>query len=524
MIRKHITSLTMFMALACLASCIDDKGNYTYIPSEDMLPISISVPEIDENDDFIRAVKGEELHLTAKVSGLDGSDKYSFLWYAFPNNTNATTDERIELARSQNLDLPSVMLRAGEWLLCFKVTDNELGIFKENQYRMTVSSSSFSRGWYIMKAKDGYSDVDYFPANYPAEGVEPTRDIIALSGYTLAGNPVDLAWQENNYCHPVTDEYGTTSIELLEAWHFLSDHDALVLQGGGDMTLLKDYDEQFYTAPDSRNPQAFLFIDTSNHQILIDGGNLYGVVGTAFKYVGTMTPRSIGKYTLKPSDHTYYPAVIPYTSSSDVLLYDTKTKGFYRYLPNSSSSNVSTLASFQLNGEFIEPSNLNSDIIKYSRSLNSSPQVYILTHELSNDKYRLIKMVYAWGSKSIPFDAYNEVPAGSLLLQCDYMATPGSGDLVYFNHGNEIYYYRDAPGLDEREFKLFDVPTDEQITHMQCNSGNGGNYLIIMTSKGNEWKCYFHLIPNVGQPEVNTTPDMTLTGEGVASRLMYKAW
>ena len=137
----------MFMALACLASCIDDKGNYTYIPSEDMLPISISVPEIGEDDDFIRAVKGEELHLTANVSGLDGSDKYSFLWYAFPNNTNATTDERIELARSQNLDLPSVMLRAGEWLLCFKVTDNELGIFKENQYRMTVSSSSFSRGW-----------------------------------------------------------------------------------------------------------------------------------------------------------------------------------------------------------------------------------------------------------------------------------------------------------------------------------------------------------------------------------------
>ena len=138
---------------------------------------------------------------------------------------------------------------------------------QESQINLTVSSSSFNRGWYIMKAKDDVADVDFFPNAYPAEGSEPTRNMIALAGCTLHGNPVAVAWQEYNYCHPVVDEYGTTNIELLEAWHFVTDRDMLVLQGGGDMIPLKDYDEQFYTPPTSHNPQAFFFFDTFNELI-----------------------------------------------------------------------------------------------------------------------------------------------------------------------------------------------------------------------------------------------------------------
>ena len=255
----------MLLALAGTASCIDDKGNYTYIPAEEMFPVNISVPEAEENNNFLRGVKGDAFHVEAQVSGLEGgSGAYSFLWYAFPNISGVTTDERVELSTEQNLDLPSLTLKSGDWILCFRVTDNELGVFKESQINLTVSSSSFNRGWYIMKAKDDVADVDFFPDAYPAEGSEPTRNMIALAGCTLHGNPVAVAWQEYNYCHPVVDEYGTTNIELLEAWHFVTDRDMLVLQGGDDMIPLKDYDEQFYTPPTSHNPQAFFFIDTFN--------------------------------------------------------------------------------------------------------------------------------------------------------------------------------------------------------------------------------------------------------------------
>ena len=112
-----------------------------------------------------------------------------------------------------------------------------------------------------------------------------------------------------------------------------------------------------------------------------------------------------------------------------------------------------------------------------------------------------------------------------MLLDSEFMATPGVGDFVYFTRGNEIYYYRDAPGLDEREFKLFDVAADERITYMVCNSGwNGGNYLIIMTTRDGAWNCYFYLIPNTNQPEVTLPAEKVMSGEGVASRLMYKVW
>lgn len=513
----------MLLALAGTASCIDDKGNYTYIPAEEMFPVNISVPEAEENDNFLRGVKGDAFHVEAQVSGLEGgSGAYSFLWYAFPNISGVTTDERVELGTEQNLDLPSLTLKSGDWILCFRVTDNELGVFKESQINLTVSSSSFNRGWYIMKAKDDVADVDFFPNAYPAEGSEPTRNMIALAGCTLHGNPVAVAWQEYNYCHPVVDEYGTTNIELLEAWHFVTDRDMLVLQGGGDMIPLKDYDEQFYTPPTSHNPQAFFFFDTFNHQFLIDGNELYGVLGTAYKYVGTMTPKSIGKYTLKPSDHSYYPAIIPYGWSGDVVLFDNNGKSFYRYMPNSTSSNVNALSEYELDGETIDPGNMNADIVKLSGSLNYDGQTYILMHELDTDRYRLGKMPY--GTSNL-FESYNEVPAGSMLLDSEFMATPGVGDFVYFTRGNEIYYYRDAPGLDEREFKLFDVAADERITYMVCNSGwNGGNYLIIMTTKDGAWNCYFYLIPNTNQPEVTLPAEKVMSGEGVASRLMYKVW
>ena len=339
----------------------------------------------------------------------------------------------------------------------------------------------------------------------------------------MYGNPVGLAWQESCYCHAVTDENGTTSIEQFEAWHFVSDRDMMTFQGGDDMVLLKNYDEQFYTPPTSHNPQAFLYYDAVNHQFLLDGGDLYNVVGTAVSYIPGRpnSAKSIGKYTLKPSEHSYYPAIIPYSWSGDVVLFDIIGKAFYRYMPNTSSSNVNEISSFTLNGEIIDPSNMNADIVKLSGSLNYDGQTYILMHQLSDNRYRLAKMPY--GGTSF-FEAFNEVPENSLLLQSDFMAAPSSGDLVYFNYGNEVYYYRDAPGLDEREFKLFDIPADEQITYMACNGSNGGNYLIVVTSKGEEYKCYFHLIPNVNQPEVNTTPDKILTGTGIASRLMYKAW
>lgn len=512
MMRKYI--IQALLLLACMASCIDDKGNYTYKSADEMFPVTISVPQIE--DEFIGVVNGERLQLQPELANVDDESKYSYLWYIFPNVSDVSTEQRQTLANTKDLDV-NINLKQGDWKLCFRVTNEELGVFKEVQFYMTVSSSSFSSGWYFMKSKDGITDVDYFPN---AADKEPTYNMLTLLGTPLQGEPVGLAWQENNYCHPVTNEYGTTNIELLEAWHFVSSHDMVVLQGG-DMQILKNYDEQFYSIPAKRNPQAFYFMDTYNHQFLIDGGDLYGVLGTAFKYVGTMTPKSIGKYTQKPSEHSYYPAILPKSWSGDVLLFDVIGKGFYRYMPSTSSSNVSALNEFSLNGEIIQPSNLNCDIIKLSSCLDRS-QSYAIMKNLSTNKYRLAKMTQ--GATNI-FDSFYEIPQNSKLLSCEFMASPGSGDFVYFTQGNEIYYYRDAPGLTEREFKLLDIPANESITNIVCNSGwNGGDYLLVMTTQNDKWKCYFYPILNTNQPEVGATPDKTLSGDGVATLAMYKAW
>lgn len=510
--KKYI--IQTILLLACtISSCVDDKGNYTYQSADKMFPVTITVPQIE--DEFVSVINGERLQLHPELGELADENKYSYLWYVFPNISDVSTDQRKDLAYTKDLDV-EINLKQGDWKLCFRVTDDALGVFKEVQFYMTISSSSFSSGWYVMKANNGITDVDYFPN---AIDKQPTYNMLTQLGCPLQGEPVGLAWQEYNYCHPITNEYGTTSIELLEAWHFISSHDMVVLQGG-DMQILKNYEEQFYSIPEKHNPQAFYFMDTYNHQFLIDGGDLYGVLGTAYKWVGTMTPKSIGKYTQKPSEHSYYPAIIPKSWSGDVLLYDIQGKGFYRYMPSSSSSNVSSLNEFSLNGEIIQPSNLNCDIIKLSSCLDGS-QTYVIMKELSTNKYRLAKMLQ--GGTNI-FESFYEIPQDCMILNSDFIASPGSGDYVYFASGNSIYYYRDAPGLKEKEFKLLDLPVDETISNIICNSGNGGNYLLVMTSKAEQWYCYFYPILNVNQPEIGKTPDKTLTGEGIATKVMYKVW
>lgn len=120
-----------------ISGCTADKGNYDYI--------SLDCPHITGIPESISMLTHERLRLSPELGGDFPESEWAFSWRALSLSDDRTVTQ---LSEERNLDI-ELVLSSGSYLLLFKVTNKDSGVYWQQTYELRVSEST-SSGWMIL--------------------------------------------------------------------------------------------------------------------------------------------------------------------------------------------------------------------------------------------------------------------------------------------------------------------------------------------------------------------------------------
>ena len=502
----------IFLCLAAsllAASCIDDKGNYDYVSGESVMPVSITGMAKDTT-----IQQGSDFVLTAGkhfIVNNDDPSRYTYQWSVSEAVTGGFLPTRTYIGEEENLNYP-MKLAVGDWTLTLQIWDKKLDIYTKSQMSLKVVATPLDKGWYVLKDQDGYTDIDYI-----TDGGKMYADVLAPSGNRVKGTAVKIAYQPSRYYHVKKNADGTsTTLSNQKALHILTTED-LCTFNAQDLQLFKTFQDQFYTAPSTCNPQD---IDVAGTDLnMINNGQMFGIYGMS---------SNIGKYGgAKVGDLDIYPCML--NNASNELVWDKKSHSFY-----SGRASMSTLTPFTdpaPNASF--PASLSDmpyDMVKMTAGQAgnySGDYGFALMKGTSDGKYYLAHLRYDYsGSYSTyPMTSWLEVPSNSTLLQNDCMATPASGEFVYYSIGNKVYTYTNASGISDRDHLQLTLPENEKVVYMfnfRSTYRDIYNNLAVLSSTPTGWTLRSYEPAGIDIEEINPQPKATYSGTGNGRYVMYR--
>lgn len=230
---KKITMI-MGVLLLLVAACTEDKGNYDYVPLNELTLEGMEVTYQVEKDSVFA--------ITMTITGEAGffEANYDFLWYAW----NSLDEESIPDTLSYEKDLDMVMsLPIGEYTLRYVVTEKETGVYYAAEADLSVINS-FSKGVVALsRIEGGDSDVTfinsvntvtkhaYKNANGVSAGKEP-RGIYYLGGEEGTKNVLLIATEEKQMTVEPVD---FTDYRSLAGWFYLEPEGTVEAMGTDGM-------------------------------------------------------------------------------------------------------------------------------------------------------------------------------------------------------------------------------------------------------------------------------------------------
>ena len=252
----RILGLNLLVLLA-LASCIDDKGNYDYLPEEEVLPGSIS--GLEENYDVLF---GETVHFEAKVEGAENRENIRYMWYlyAYPNERTRDT-----LGYGLSLDW-HVEQSTGTYYLWFEARDTITDVCVNKRADITIGTP-LSDAWLIVETTDGMTDLDAITS-----GGELMEDLVTGStGTRLQGNAIKVVYCQQ-HSNEIENADGTVDVEKYKVFYLLSENEIQIFNAE-NMELLKKTEDCFYETPETVHPEN-CFVNTRD-VCLINAGQYY---------------------------------------------------------------------------------------------------------------------------------------------------------------------------------------------------------------------------------------------------------
>jgi len=495
MMKKLFNILIMcYTLLFLVCGCYDDKGNYNYVSENELMSVDISA--IDSISVKAQAV----LKIAPKLTN-DDTSRYIYLWYTVDKNYPNTRDT---LSTQHDLSI-NCNLNVGSYTLYYQVKDSKRNIYKSVTAPLTVTATDINTGWYVLKAKDGFTDVDYLSLS----GVMKENllaDVIKTE--KLQGTPVSMIYIPFNYNHAVTNPDGTTTMLYNQsAYHIVTNKDMVTLNAN-DLTVFKKLKDEFYETPSNINLEG-LQQESFNTQYLINNGHIHYQGGG----------NGIGKFNYQMvGDQEFFPTLI--CGDTEVYGYDQKSQKVY-------------CTEFGKNFEFcIDNKKMSSTCFSDSAftMLKLLPRVdgsYLMTcygvvkHGFKN-KYYIADFGLSWHYYR-PAPTFTEIPATSGLIASDVMAAPRGASVIYYAADNKLMMYKVASSVDE-VLKTFDI--GEKVSFIKNMSGTNldgitFNDLVVITNSSTGYKVYrFPLVGSAG--EINTTSSAVMTGTGAASFIMFR--
>lgn len=215
-----ISMVTAMLAGTISVSCVEDEGNYTFSPINEIIISGIE-------EEYSKIAYAETLSIIPDIEGsLSGKDEsqLEYKWF-FSSNSGMDVIHTL-IGTDRNLEFP-VNIAPGNYRIYFQVKDNTTGIKSEASTLLKVSSR-FVRGFYLFGDKeDGTCGMDFvsmidgrdttvvkdvFTNTMKLKGA---KDLIFSGGY-YDENPTDLWAIFENESYEMEHSASLETFDLLE--------------------------------------------------------------------------------------------------------------------------------------------------------------------------------------------------------------------------------------------------------------------------------------------------------------------
>ena len=491
---KLIRYCVVITCMALLAACYKDHGNYRYNDAE-----KISITGVDAIYDKIALV--DKLTLKPAVASNDPGAKFTYWWGIYEPDGMGKIDT---ISHEQQLDY-LITQRSKEYALVFGVQNQHTGVGKTVTAVLNVTTR-FTRGWYVMKQKEGFTDLDLF---FTPQNIVPESK---LENVLMLGNNKKVAG--NGTLFGFTQSYPAVvdGIPLNNRVLFVQADKDMAVVDINTMKILRTMDTLFYEKMPVIKPSAIC--NDASGSYLINNGVLHGLL-----YAGAFGPAKMRDNRNTPYHLSKY-FLIDNTSYLSPLFFDETSSSFI-----SASPNLPTLKQVNDYGPTQLPANKNNkELLFMGISKAGSPLAgTAILRDKTDAALRIVANISSYGT-IVTIKCDTLAAASKLNLAEHYAQIMGEENMLYFSSGNEVWSRNLSNGTEQLQWA---APAGEQISFIRHRKYAGSitpelpyyfNYILIGTTGNGRYKVHAF---KKSSGNLAAAPDFTLEGEGAATDAIY---
>jgi hypothetical protein len=497
----YINIILGFLILL-MASCYKDKSNTTI---SELNKVSI---EGIENEYKVIAIR-DVLKINPIINSKEDKE-FEYFWAYYGFDSHGTITSKFDtINHEKNLEFP-MNIAPGNYQFVFSVKDTETGISVFKFADISVETVT-SRGWYILKDKAGYTDLDLFTE----EGVLTNIISKANNGRSLLGNARQIGFTgKYNYVNPETKKL-TRNVRCIVP---MSDSDMSMLRIS-DSKELNSFEGMFYVVSEECKPN--FWTTSTSGMYYTNKGKSYSIYGMSLN-TGKFAGVKIADYDYSLSN--FFISSYPFLKGPTV--FDEVQSTFYAL--DMGSTLIPYLDDGRDNSlKYYPTKNLNADLLymDYQEGGHKSIGTGIaLLRKRDNSDILLAQLEmfsnYWGGGYKNPIFEMDTISSDRPIASADKYAMNKNFDLLYYTKANTISYYNI---ITKEEKVIYTLDTGEEITYIHHSKYNEGNAqydfdkLVVASYSGGNYKIYlFDML--AGKPKDNP---VIMEGEGRVGHAIY---
>jgi hypothetical protein len=504
--------LGLFILL--MFSCYKDESNIVITK-----PNQVNINEFNEKEYKLIAFK-DTLKIAPVITSKHNDLEYFWGYYKKTSSSDGSKTLLDTISHEKNLKYP-VDIATGVYKLVFCVKDIKTGISVFSYADFSVETKT-SRGWFILKDKDGFSDLDMFN-----ETGKMTKLISkANNGRNLKGKGLRIGFTSRySYLNPKTLKI-ESEIRCMVP---MTESDVSMIRVSS-MKELNNHEGLFFATPGACKPT--FWATAYNNLFYANNGKAYFIFG-GYKHSGkfgaeqrTDHESSLSKYVLHGRLGVEKPMVFDEVESSFYMMayggtklipYENRYSPFVR-LPKSYPNK-------NLNSDLLYMGYKKGGVGRYLLGMGiallkkrSTPDTLLLVHLNMNTNFNMLM----WAYKTNPVFKMDTVPSNSELSTADLYALNKDFGLLYYTKDNKISYYNIETKQEE---VIYSLPAGEKITYINHSKYDLGDddekyhfdKLVIASHSGGKYKVYlFDML--AGKPKGDP---VIMEGEGRVADVIY---
>lgn len=505
--KKYILGLLSCYLLGMVA-CIDDKGNYDYLPVEAFdVQIKSGIEE-----EYVRDAM-QKLEIVPEFGQQVDESVYEFCWYVYVQTNPSGADT---ISRERNLDYV-VTLGSGDYKLTYQMKNKRTGICVYKQIKLKVASI-YNDVWVVAKDNGSETDLDVVTSD---GRVLP--DVLAMvnEGQHPYGTAIKAGYIRG-YNYSFSDAEGNIVNKRNVNALLMMTSEEVEIYDIDNMGLIKDYTDCFF-GPLPEGKPLWCCAYNSGYALIIN--NRIHV----FNFSGGFT----GKFSEKAGLYKCGRGVIPPGHSTRTFVFfDENTQSFLRLA--GTDEQVSDITE---RSEAARPcKNMGCKVVYMEDQFvfPNKPTGLALFQDPVEGKYYSAELsAEELGAGVNPLKTFAEVAADCKVGQAKVFAANQYVPTLYFGHPdvkNELWSY---DFTTRKEKKQLDFPVGEEIVYAKhvvvitkSISATEREYMsamAVLTQTAGRWKLY--VLDFVGETQdIDETSKSTNppSGEGNGRYVMFK--